>query len=98
METIDFIENKHEGDFHLSGIYLLKSIKHFGLGVLVLAQKFHKRVIKRYPLVIITIVITISTMISLVQIGKARAERDNLSKELYIANQKIEKMCGINKR
>lgn len=98
METIDFIENKYEGDFYLSGFYLLKSSRHFGLGLLGVTKKLHKRVIKRYPLVIIAVVILLSIMISLVQIGKARAERDNLSRELYIANQKIEKMSGINKR
>lgn len=52
----------------------------------------HERVIKRYPLVVVTVVVIASVLVSMVQIGKARAERDSLAEKLYAANQRIEKI------
>lgn len=86
---IDFIENKY-GHLAVSTRYLLMSFKHFGLGVSDLARLFHERVIKRYPLIVIVVVILVSVIFSFVQIGKARTERDNYSRSLYLANKKIE--------
>ena len=88
---IDSIENRH-GDFVLSAIHLLKAFKHLGLGLWNAAKMFNDRVIKRYSLVVVAVVIFVSTLFSTIQIGKARAERDKVSRELYLANKKIEKL------
>ena len=88
---IDFTENKH-GNLALSGIYLWRSARHFAFAAGDLAALIHERVIKRYPLAVIAVVILISVVCSIVQVGKARAERDSIAEQLYIANQKIERM------
>lgn len=88
---IDFIENKY-GHFAVSARYLLMSFKHFGLGVSDLARLFHEKVVKRYPLAIILVVILSSIIFCTVQIGKARAERDHLGRELYITQQKLDSL------
>lgn len=88
---IDFIENKY-GHFALSAIYLLRCFKHLGLGAWGLARLFHERVIKRYPLAIILAVILLSVTLCTIQIGKARSERDHLSRELYITQQKLDSL------
>ena len=91
--NIDFTENKY-GHFALSGIYLLRCFKHLGLGAWGLARLFHERVIKRYPLAIILAVILSSIVLCAVQIGKARAERDNVSHELYVTKQKLDSLSA----
>ena len=80
---IDFTDNKH-GNFALSAIYLWRSIKHFGLGIY--------GVIKHYPVPVILTILALSFLVSFVQIGKARAERDNVCRELYLANKKIDSL------
>ena len=88
---IDFLENKH-GHFALSGIYLWRSVKHFGLGLYDILKWLHERVVKRYTLVCMAVVVFLSVFLSTVQIGKARAERDNVCRELYLANKKIDSL------
>ena len=86
---IDFSENKY-GHFTLSGIYLLQFFKHLGLGLQSTVRLFHERVIKQYPLAIILAVILSSIVFCTVQIGKARAERDSINRELYITQHKLD--------
>lgn len=88
---IDFIDNKH-GDFALSAIYFWRSIKHLGLGLYGILKWLHERVIKRYTLACMAVVVFVSILLSIVQIGKARAERDSLSKQLYVMQQKIDSL------
>ena len=88
---IDFIENKY-GHFAVSARYLLMSFKHLGLGVWGIARLFHEKVVKRYPLAIILAVILSSIVSCTVQIGKARAERDSISRELYVTQQKLDRL------
>ena len=88
---IDFINNKH-GHFALFAIYLWRSVKHFGLGLYGILKWLHERVIKRYTLACMAVVVFVSVLLSTVQIGKARAERDSLCRELYFANQKIDSL------
>ena len=88
---IDFTDNKH-GHFALSAIYFWRSVKHFGLGVLDGIRWLHEKVIKRYTLVCMAVVVFVSVLLSTVQIGKARAERDSLSKQLYVMQQKIDSL------
>ena len=88
---IDFLENKH-GHFALSVIYLWRSVKHFGLGLYDILKWLHERVVKRYTLVCMAVVVFVSVLLSTVQIGKARAERDNVCRELYLANKKIDSL------
>ena len=88
---IDFTDNKHR-NFALSAIYFWRSIKHFGLGVLDGIRWLHEKVIKRYTLVCMAVVVFLSILLSTVQIGKARAERDNVCRELYLANKKIDSL------
>lgn len=92
---IDFTDNKH-GHFALSAIYLWRSVKHFGLGVLDGLRWLHEKVIKRYTLVCMAVVVFLSVLLSTVQIGKARAERDSLSKQLYVMQQKIDSINNKN--
>ena len=94
MNTIDFTEKeeKQRSNIAMSGICLLRSIRHMALAIADLAVWCHERVIKRHPLAVIAVVILISVVCSIVQVGKARAERDSIAEKLYIANQKIERM------
>lgn len=86
---IEFTENKY-GNLALSGIYLVRSLKHFRLSILDGMRYVHEKVIKRYPLAVIAVVILVSSVICAVEIGKARAERDKLNHELYLTNEKLE--------
>lgn len=42
------------------------------------------------------VVVFLSILLSTVQIGKARAERDSLSKQLYVMQQKIDSINNKN--
>ena len=88
---IEFLENKH-GHFALSAIYLWRSVKHLGLGLYDILKWMHERVIKRYTLACMAVVVFVSVLLSTVQIGKARAERDSLSKQLYVMQQKMDSL------
>ncbi len=88
---IDFTDNKH-GHFALFAIYLWRSVKHFGLGLYGILKWLHERVIKRYTLACMAVVVFLSVLLSTVQIGKARAERDQACKQLYVMQQKIDSL------
>ena len=88
---IDFLDNKH-GNFALSVIYLWRSVKHLGLGLYGILKWLHERVIKRYTLACMAVVVFVSILLSTVQIGKARAERESLSKQLYVMQQKMDSL------
>ena len=88
---IDFTGNKH-GNFALFAIYFWCSVKHLGLGVLDGLRWLHERVIKRYTLVCMAVVVFVSVPLSTVQIGKARSERDRACKQLYVMQQKIDSL------
>lgn len=92
MNTIDFTqkEEKQRSNIAMSGICLLRSIRHLALAIADLAVWCHERVIKRYPLIVVTVVVIASILVSMVQIGKARAERDSLAEKLYVMTQKSE--------
>jgi hypothetical protein len=88
---IDFTTANY-GNLALSALYLGKSVRHLWLAIADAFAWVHDRVIKRYPLACMGIVIVAATLISLVNIGKARAERDNVCRELYLANKKIDSL------
>lgn len=90
MKPITFYENKYE-DNHLMlcGIYSCKAMKNLCLCV-VDALHFLKRIIQRYPFVALFVAVFAAVIFSYVEIGKARAERDKLSHELYVMKQKTE--------
>lgn len=92
MKPITFYENKYE-DNHLMlcGIYVGKAVKNLCLAA-VDALCFLKRLIKRYPFVALFVVVLTAVIFSYVEIGKARAERDKLSHELYVMKQKTEQL------
>lgn len=92
MKTITFYENKYE-DNHLMlcGIYVGKAVKNLCLSV-VDALYFLKRLIKRYPFAALFVAVFTAVIFSYVEIGKARAERDKLSHELYVMKQKTEQL------
>jgi hypothetical protein len=98
MKTITFYENKYE-DNHLMlcGIYACKAVKNLCLCV-VDALHFLKRIIKCYPFAALFVVAMACTLISHVEIGKARTERDKLSHELYVMKQKTEQWESIKNR
>ncbi len=89
--SIDFTSDKY-GNLALSSIYLWRSIKHLGLAIMDGLNWLHNRVIKRYSLACLVFVTLVATIISVVNIGQARAERDNLTKQLYVAQQKIDSL------
>ena len=98
MKPITFYENKYEGNhLVLCGIYAGKAMKNLCLCV-VDALHFLKRIIKRYPFVALFVVISTTVIFSYVEIGKARAERDKLSHELYVMKQKTEQLGNIKNR
>ena len=70
---IDFTDNKH-GNFTLSGIYLWRSVKHFGLGLYDILKWLHERVVKRYTLVCMAVVVFVSVLLSTVHIYKKTFE------------------------
>ena len=84
MKPITFYENKYE-DNHLMlcGIYVGKAVKNLCLAA-VDALHFLKRLIRRYPFVALFVAVFTAVICSYVEIGKARAERDKLSHELYV--------------
>lgn len=90
MKTITFYEDKYE-DNHLMlcGLYACKAVKNLWLSVLD-ALHFLKRLVKRYPFASLFVVVFTAVIFSYVEIGKARAERDKLSHELYVMKQKTE--------
>lgn len=92
MKPITFYENKYE-DNHLMlcGIYSCKAMKNLCLCV-VDALHFLKRIIKRYPFAALFVAVFTAVIFSYVEIGKARAERDKLSHELYVMKQKTEQL------
>lgn len=84
MKPITFYENKYEGNhLVLCSIYAGKAMKNLCLFV-VDALHFLKRLIKRYPFVALFVAVSTAVICSYVEIGKARAERDKLSHELYV--------------
>lgn len=98
MKTITFYENKYEENhFMLCGIYVGKAGKNLCLSV-VDALHFLKRLIRRYPFAALFVVVFTVVIFSYVEIGKARAERDKLSHELFVMKQKTEQVeNGKNK-
>ena len=98
MKPITLYENKYE-DNHLvlCGIYAGKAMKNLCLCV-VDALHFLKRIIKRYPFVALFVVVSTTVIFSYVEIGKARAERDKLSRELYVMKQKTEQLENIKNK
>ena len=95
---INFTENKYENNhIMLCGIYVGKAVKNLWLSV-VDALHFLKRLIRRYLFVALFIVALASTLLNYVEIGKARAERDKLSHELYVMKQKTEQWENIKNR
>lgn len=63
---IEFLENKH-GNIALSAIYFWRSVRHLGLGVLDGLRWLHEKVIKRYTLVCMAVVVFLSVLLSTVQ-------------------------------
>lgn len=90
MKPITFYENKYE-DNHLMlcGIYVAKAVKNLCLCVVDMLH-FFKRLIKRYPFAALFVAVFTAVIFSYMEIGKARAERDKLSQELYVMKQKTE--------
>lgn len=92
MKPITFYENKYENNhLMLCGIYACKAVKNLCLAA-VDALHFLKRLIRRHPFVALFVAVFTAVIFSYVEIGKARTERDKLSRELYLANQKLERM------
>lgn len=98
MKPITFYENKYENNhLMLCGIYAGKAMKNLCLCV-VDALHFLKWLIKRYPFAALFVVVFTAVIFSYVEIGKARAERDKLSHELYVMKQKTEQFESIKNR
>lgn len=98
MKTITFYENKYENNhLMLCGIYAGKAVKNMCLCV-VDALHFLKRLIKHYPFATLFVVVFTAVIFNYVEIGKARAERDKLSHELYVMKQKAEKLENIKNK
>lgn len=98
MKPITFYENKYENNhLVLCGIYACKAVKNLWLCVVDMLH-FFKRLIKRYPFVALFVVVFTAVIFSYVEVGKARAERDKLSHELYVMKQKTEQLENIKNR
>ena len=90
-QIIDFADTAG-GHFRLSGIYVWNGLRQFVMALWCIVQWIYVRIIKRYPLQVILIVLLTSVVISHVYIGRARAERDNVCKQLYYAQQQIDSL------
>lgn len=98
MKPITFYENKYE-DNHLMlcGIYACKAVKNLCFAAFD-ALHFLKRLVKRHPFAALFVVVFTAVIFSYVEIGKARAERDKLSHELYVMKQNAEQLGNIKNR
>lgn len=98
MKPITFYENKYE-DNHLMlcTLYACKAVKNLWQCVVDMLH-FLKRLIQRYPFMALFVVVFTAVIFSYVEIGKARAERDKLSRELYVMKQKTEQIENIKNR
>lgn len=84
MKNITFYENKYENNHMVLAVLLLcKGVWNVGLAIVDLLGFVHEKMIKRYPLAMILIIIFVAVMWSMIEIGKARAERDMSNKKLY---------------
>lgn len=98
MKPIIFYENKYENNhLMLCGIYVGKAVKNLCLCVAD-GARFLKRLIRRHPFVALFVAVFTAVIFSYVEIGKARAERDKLSHELYVMKQKTEQLGNIKNR
>jgi len=89
---ISFQEDKYaNSNIALSGFYLLRAVKHLGLSIADLSNLVYNRVVKRYPLTVIIVIAATTFVWSFIEIGKARAERDRLSKEMYEQGKILER-------
>lgn len=52
--------------------------------------------VRRYPYAVVIIVILVSFIVSMIEIGKARSERDALNKQNYELQQKMDTIQMIN--
>lgn len=99
MKNITFYENKYENNHIVLAVLLLcKGVWNVGLAIVDLLDFVHEKMIKRYPLAMILIIIFVAVMWSMIEIGKARAERDKLSHELYVMKQKTEQFESIKNK
>lgn len=90
MKPITFYENKYENNhLMLCGIYAGKAVKNLCLCFVDMLH-FLKRLIRHYPFAALFVAVFTAVIFSYVEIGKARAERDKHSHELYVMKQKTE--------
>lgn len=87
---ISFFTNKYENNhLMLSGYYLIQTVKNIFLSLIDLLVWIYRRVIKKYPLVVVGVFAAICIVLSMVKIAEARSERDKATHELYITAQKL---------
>jgi hypothetical protein len=94
MKRIRFIRERLEGSGNhiaLSVYYLYAALKNFALSLQDLFRVLHS-LIKREPLISMGVTAAICLLISFIEIGKARAERDKFSKKMWQQERIIEEL------
>lgn len=82
---------------HVSTIEALKYILKFNIIILRNGWRFLNGLVHRYPWIFIIATIIISVLISLVQIGSARAERDSYNQKNVHLSQRLASYEALNR-
>lgn len=89
QSTIDFVDNTSTKE---ACIYVLRFQWHVAKNV----AKFINKFAHKFPWVLVAIILAASIIVSFINIGKARAERDEYNKENVQLKQQVESLQNID--
>lgn len=89
QSTIDFVDNTSTSE---AFVYALRFQWHIIKNI----AKFINKFAHRFPWVLVVVVLVASTLISYINIGTARAERDKYNKENVQLKQQVESLQNID--
>lgn len=89
QSTIDFVDNTSTRE---AFIYILRFQWHIVKNM----AKFINKFAHRFPWVLVVIILVVSTLVSYINIGKARSERDEYNKENVQLKQQVESLQNID--
>lgn len=84
------VDSDKKTNLALCGEHLEMFFKHFGLAARDGVRWLYRRVVKKYPLAVIAAVLFVSFVTCVMLVGNARAERDKVTHELFVAQQKLD--------
>jgi ABC-type multidrug transport system fused ATPase/permease subunit len=89
QSTINFVDNTSTSE---AFVYVLRFQWHIIKNI----AKFINKFAHRFPWVLVVVVLVVSTLISYINIGTARAERDKYNKENVQLKQQVESLQNID--